>query len=122
MGQYVVNENDGRYQFNLCASDGHVAAYSIVFPSRHDCERGIEDLRREAPAANIEDGTEKDYERVPAPKFRVYQDLDGKYFFAFIASNGEDLVLSHRYPRKDSLYHRIERVQAESNSSVVIGG
>ena len=121
MGQYVVNESEGRYQFNLCASNGHVAISSIVYPSRHDAERGIEDLRREAPNANIEDGTEKDFERVPAPKFRIYQDLDGEYFFAFIDATGEDLALSHKYSEKESMLRRIERVMAECDASVAMG-
>lgn len=121
MGQYVVNECDGRYQFNLCASNGHVSVSSIVYPSRNDAERGIEDLRREAPNANIEDGTEKDFVRMPAPKFRIYQDLGGKFFFAFIDATGEDLALSHKYAEKDSMLRRIERVMAECDSSVAMG-
>lgn len=121
MGQYVINENEGRYQFNLCASNGHVVVSSIIYPSRHDCERGIEDLRRQASGANVEDGTEKDFEHLPAPKFRIYQDLDGKYFFAFIGAMGEGMALSHKYELKESLYRRIERTRAECDSSVAAG-
>ena len=32
MGQYVLNENEGKYLFNLCASNGHIVATSMVFP------------------------------------------------------------------------------------------
>ena len=40
---------------------------------------------------------------MPAPKFRIYQDLGGKFFFAFIDATGEDLALSHKYAEKDSM-------------------
>jgi len=98
-----------------------VSVSSIVYPSRNDAERAIEDLRREAPSANIEDGTEKGLRAHAAPKFRIYQDLGGKFFFAFIDATGEDLALSHKYTEKDSMLRRIERVMAECDSSVAMG-
>ena len=58
---------------------------------------------------------------MPAPKFRIYQDLGGKFFFAFIDATGEDLALSHKYTEKDSMLRRIERVMAECDSSVAMG-
>ena len=55
MGQYVLNENDGKYLFNLCASNGHIVATSMVFPSKDDCLDGIERMRNECDSPLAQD-------------------------------------------------------------------
>ena len=75
MGQYVLNEKDGRYLFNLCSSNGHILGTSLVFPSREECLAGIDAVREDAPAAAVEDSTVDAFKREPAPKYRIYETL-----------------------------------------------
>ena len=105
MGQYVVVENEGRYCFNLCASNGHILMSSIIFPSKDEC-------------LHIEDSTIDAFDRESTPKFRIYEDFDGHYFFRFITHEAGDIARSHTYEHKESLLRRIERTRAECDSSL----
>lgn len=116
MGQYVLNENEGKYLFNLCASNGHIVATSMVFPSKDDCLDGINRIRRTAKDAAVEDTTSLDWQPVAAPKYRIFQTLSGNYFFRFYPDESNDIAQSHSYPHKDSLLRRIERMRAEGDS------
>ena len=141
MGQYVVVENEGRYCFNLCASNGHILMSSIIFPSKDECLHGIECVRNSAANAEIEDSTIDAFDREPTPKFRIYEDFDGHfffrfitheagdiarshtyfdghYFFRFITHEAGDIARSHTYELKESLLRRIERTRAECDSSL----
>ncbi len=111
-------ENEGRYCFNLCASNGHILMTSIVFPSREECLRGIECVRTSAADATIEDSTVDAFDRESSPKFRIYEDFEGHYFFRFITQDAGDIARSHTYDLKESLYRRIERTRAEADSSL----
>ena len=118
MGQYVVVENEGRYCFNLCASNGHILMSSIIFPSKEECLHGIECVRRSAADAEIEDSTIDAFDREKSPKFRIYEDFDGHFFFRFITEDAGDIARSHTYEHKESLFRRIERTRAEADSSL----
>lgn len=118
MGQYVINEKDGRYCFNLCSGNGHILGTSMVFPSKEECLTGIDSVIADAAAADVEDTTVDAFTRVAAPKYRIYQTLSGNFFFRFYTAKNGDLFQSHSYPKKDSLMRRIERMRAECNSPV----
>lgn len=118
MGQYVVVENEGRYCFNLCASNGHILMSSIVFPSKEECLRGVDCVRKSAEDAEVEDSTVDAFDREKSPKFRIYEDFDGHYFFRFITEDAGDIARSHTYELKESLLRRIERTRAEADSSL----
>ena len=106
MGQYVLNEKDGRYLFNLCSSNGHILGTSLVFPSREECLAGIDAVREDAPTAAVEDSTVDAFKREPAPKYRIYTKDNG------------DIFQSHSYEKKESLLRRIERMRNECDSSI----
>lgn len=118
MGQYVINEKDGRYLFNLCSSNGHILGQSLVFPSREECLEGIDALKADAPKAAVEDSTVDAFTREAAPKFRIYETLSGNYFFRFFTKDNGDILQSHSYPKKESLMRRIERTRQECESSI----
>lgn len=118
MGQYVLNEKDGRYLFNLCSSNGHILGMSLVFPSREECLAGIDAVREDAPTAAVEDSTVDAFKREPAPKYRIYETLSGNYFFRFFTKDSGDIFQSHSYAKKESLLRRIERMRNECDSSI----
>lgn len=118
MGQYVVLENKDRYCFNLCDSDGHILAKSIVFPSRDECLDAITAMQSAAKSAPIEDASVDGYVRQGAPKYRVYEDMDGSYYFRYFAANAEDVAQSYVFDNKESLMTRLERMKKESTSSL----
>lgn len=118
MGQYVMVEHEGRWCFNLCANDGHILVSSLVFPSSDECRLAIESVQKAAKDARIEDTTEDAHARGINPKYRIYQDMDGKYYFRYFSDDGSDIAESHKYYHKDSLLRRIERMRNESSSSI----
>ncbi|KXB63903.1 MULTISPECIES: YegP family protein [Olsenella] len=120
MGQYVMVEKEGLYQFNLCDSNGHVVLASTVYPSREECLAGMDSTRALAVGAPVQDGTVHGFGRVAAPKCRIYQQLDGKYYFVLVDDAGDALGRSHAYPKKESLLRRIERMRKESSSPLAL--
>lgn len=69
-----------------------------------------------AADAPVQDGTVHGFARISAPKCRIFQQLDGKYFFVLVNDAGDALGRSHAYPKKESLLRRIERMRKESSS------
>lgn len=118
MGQYVMVEREDRWYFNLCASDGHILVSSLVFPESVDCRLAIESVQKGAKDAAVEDTTIESYEHCQAPKYRIYQDMSGKFYFRYFDEQGADIAESHKYYHKDSLLRRIERMRYESSSSI----
>lgn len=118
MGQYVVVRDESRYYFNLLASDGHILMTSIVFPTEDECLRGIDCVARAAADAEIEDTTISAFARKESPKFRIYEDMGGHYFFRFVTSEAGDIARSHSYELMESLHRRIERVRGEAGSPI----
>ena len=57
MGKYVLNATKTGYTFHLKAGNGETILTSEVYSTKDACENGIESVRKNAPAANIEDQT-----------------------------------------------------------------
>lgn len=118
MGQYVVLEHNERFFFNLCDSNGHVLASSIVFPSRDECLHTIAELQKDASAAQLEDSSVDPHAIIDGAKYRIYEDMDGTYYFRYFMADSQDVLQSRSYNAKDELLQRIERMRKESTSSL----
>lgn len=120
MGKYIVIEHDNRYFFTLTASNGHALMSSIVFSSLEECLHAIDCIKSGAATAELEDTTLNAFARQASPKFRIYEDFNGNYFFRYITDDAGDIAESHTYELKESLLRRIERMRQEAESEVSV--
>lgn len=119
MGKYVMNATKTGYTFHLKAGNGETILTSEVYSTKDACENGIESVRKNAPAANIEDQTIAGYEEQKHPKFEIYEDKGGKMRFRLVARNGQNIGASEAYNSKQSCKNGIDSVVRNADSPVV---
>jgi len=119
MGKFVVKQTNTGYKFDLKASNGETIATSEVYTTSGACLKGIESVRKSAPAAKIEDQTEENFKTVTNPKFEIYLDKAGEYRFRLKARNGENIAASEGYKTKKSCVNGIESVKKNAPEASV---
>ena len=121
MGKYVVKSTkNGGFKFDLKATNGQVIATSQVYKRKETCLKGVESVRKNAPAAGVEDQTVEGFEVLKHPKFEVYQDKAGEYRFRLKARNGEIILASEGYKEKKSCLSGIESVKKNAPDAEVV--
>ena len=118
MGKYIVKEAKTGFMFNLAAANGQVIGSSEIYSGKPACLNGVESVRKNAPAANLEDQTVENYEEAKCPKFEIYTDKAGEFRFRLKARNGEPILASEGYTRKDSCLGGVESVRKNADSPV----
>ena len=111
MGKFAVKRLKSGIKFDLKAGNGEVIASSEVYSSDAACRKGIESVRRNAVAANLEDQTMEGFAKAIHPKFEIYSDSAGEFRFRLKAKNGECIVTSEGYKSKSSCLNGIESVR-----------
>ncbi len=119
MGKYVIKTVASGIKFDLKAGNGEVIATSEVYASEKSCKNGIESVRKNAVAANIEDQTVEGFEKAKHPKFEVYTDKKGEFRFRLKAANGEIIATSEGYKTKSSCMNGIASVQKNAPDAPV---
>ena len=97
MGKFVIRTTPTGVKFDLKAANGEVIATSEVYTSEDACRNGIESVRKNAPAAAVENQTGEGYAVEKHPKFEVYEDKGGEYRFRLKATNGQVIAVSEGY-------------------------
>ena len=120
MGKFVIKKTNTGIEFDLKASNGQVVATSQVYKDKAYCVNGIESVRKNAPVANVEDQTVKDFKVEKCPKFEIYSDKSGEFRFRLKSSNGQIIAVSEGYVKKDSCKNGIESVKRNSVDAPVI--
>ena len=95
---------NGKFRFNLKASNGQTILSSESYDSRSGCEKGIESVRKNA-------GTDGRFERKTAK--------DGSAYFVLKASNGEPIGKSEMYKTKRSMENGIASVGKNAPTAAV---
>lgn len=119
MGKFVIKTVASGIKFDLKAGNGEVIATSEVYSSEKSCKSGIESVRKNAVAANIEDQTVEGFEKAKHPKFEVYNDKKGEFRFRLKATNGEIIATSEGYKTKASCMNGIASVQKNAPDASV---
>ena len=119
MGKFVIKETATGIKFDLKAGNGEVIATSEVYSSKAACENGVESVKKNSVAANIEDQTVEGYETAKHPKFEVYLDTAGEYRFRLKATNGEPIAASEGYSSKAGCLNGIESVKKNAPEAAV---
>lgn len=119
MGKFVIKETATGVKFDLKAGNGEVIATSEVYSSKAACEKGVESVRKNSVAANIEDQTVEGFETAKHPKFEVYLDKAGEFRFRLKATNGEPIAASEGYTSKAGCLNGIESVKKNAPEAEV---
>lgn len=95
---------NGKFRFNLKASNGQIILSSESYDSRNGCEKGIESVRK-----NAANGSR--FERKAAK--------DGSSYFVLKAANGEPIGKSEMYKTKRSMENGIASVGRSAPDATV---
>ena len=110
-GKFEIKKSkDGRYVFNLYASNNVIVATSQVYSSSTAAMNGIKSVIANAPTAPIDDQTLKAVKTVPFPKWEIYRDKSEHYRFRLCASNGSCVCHSQGYTSKTNCKKGIESI------------
>lgn len=120
MGKFVIRNTNTGVKFDLKASNGEVIATSEVYSSLDACRNGVASVKKNAPAANIEDQTVEGYETVKNPKFEIYEDKSGEFRFRLTATNGQIIAVSEGYKAMASCRNGIESVVKNAPEAEVV--
>ena len=119
MGKFLVKTVKTGFNFNLLATNGQVIGVSEVYTTKAACLNGVDSVKRNAPIANLEDQTEEGFAAEKCPKFEIYTDKAGESRFRLKARNGEIILVSEGYVRKDSCLNGVESVRKNADSPIV---
>ncbi len=107
----IQRAKDGRFFFNLYASNHTVIAYSQIYSSTAAAMTGIKSIIANAATTPIEDTTLKKPTSHPCPKWEIYIDKAGEYRFRLYASNGLCVCHSaHGYSTKSGCKGGIDSI------------
>ncbi len=120
MGKFVVKETNTGIKFDLKAGNGEVIATSQVYSSKDACLNGIESVKKNSIAANLEDQTVEGYETAKNPKFEVYLDKAGEYRFRLTATNGQIIATGEGYKSKAGCMNGIESIKKNAPDAPVV--
>ncbi len=119
MGKYVIKDNGSGPYFVLKAGNGEPIGKSENYSSKAACKNGIESVKKNAPAAKIEDQTVEGWKNLSNPVFEIYADKAGQFRFRLRAKNGEPILASEGYKAKASCENGIESVRKNAGSEIV---
>lgn len=111
MGKFVIRAVPSGLKFDLHAANGQSILTSEVYTTEHACRKGVESVRKNAPAAKLEDLTVPDRKPVTNPKYELYRDKAGFYRFRLKARNGEIIAVSEVYSARAGCLNGIESVR-----------
>ena len=121
MGQFAVKQTpSGGFTFTLKAGNGQVIAVSQVYKSMATLKTGVASVKKNAPAAPVEDQTKEGFESLKHPKFEVYADKKGEFRFRLKATNGQIIAAGEGYTTLKSCLNGVESVKKNAPDSEIV--
>ncbi len=115
----IKKSKDGRYVFNLYASNRVIIATSQIYSSASSAVNGANSVIANSARANIEDQTIEGYAELGFPKWEIYKDRAGAFRFRLLATNGSCICHSQGYTTKASCKNGIESIiRTVGNASI----
>ena len=119
MAKFVLSAAKTGFKFNLVASNGETIASSQVYKSVATAKNGIASVAANAPVANIENQTVKDFKAEVNPKFEVYKDKQGEFRFRLKAKNGQIIATSEGYSKVDNCLKGVASVKKNAPAAKI---
>ena len=120
MGKFVVRKTNTGVKFDLKAGNGQVIATSEVYTTDAACKNGIESVKKNAPAAVVENQTVEGYATEKNPKFEIYTDKAGEFRFRLKATNGQIIAVSEGYTTLANCKNGVESVKTNAPDAEVV--
>lgn len=120
MGKFVVKNTNTGIKFDLKATNGQVIATSEVYSSKESCMKGIESVKKNAPAAAVEDQSVEGFQTEKNPKFEIYVDKAGEYRFRLKATNGQIIAVGEGYTTRANCMNGVESVKKNAPDAEVV--
>ncbi len=120
MGKFVVKKTNTGIKFDLKATNGQVIATSEVYNSKESCMKGIESVKKNAPAAAVEDQSVEGFQTEKNPKFEIYVDKAGEYRFRLKATNGQIIAVGEGYTTHANCMNGVESVKKNAPDAEVV--
>lgn len=120
MSKFLVRAVGNGLKFDLYAANGEAVASSEVYRARAACLSGIASIRKNAPAAPVEDLTAPGGEAFKNPKFQLYTDRAGAFRFRLRARNGAVIAFSGAYTTRAACLSGIESVRRNALSAQTV--
>ncbi|MCH5332440.1 MAG: YegP family protein [Agathobacter sp.] len=120
MGKFVVKKTNTGIKFDLKATNGQVIATSEVYSSKESCMKGIESVKKNAPAAAVEDQSVEGFQTEKNPKFEVYVDKAGEYRFRLKATNGQIIAVGEGYTTHANCLNGVESVKKNAPDAEIV--
>ena len=121
MSRFVIRRVSTGVKFDLRAANGQVVLTSEVYRTEAACRKGIESVRKNAPAAKVEDQTAEGWKTLTNPKFELYPDRAGEYRFRLKARNGAVIAVSDGYTTRAACRSGVESVIKNAGGAEVTG-
>ena len=120
MGKFVIRKTNTGIKFDLKAANSEVILTSEVYKSLKSCKNGIASVKKNAPAAAIEDQTVEGFKKEKNPKFEIYTDKAGETRFRLKAKNGEIIATGEGYKAKAGCLNGIDSIKRNAPESPVV--
>lgn len=120
MGKFLIKKTNTGIKFDLKAGNGEVIATSEVYTTEAACRNGIDSVKKNAPAAPIEDQTQEGFEKQKNPKFEIYKDKAGEYRFRLKATNGQIIAVGEGYKALAGCKNGIESVKKNAPDAEIV--
>lgn len=111
ISRFILRRVNTGFKFDLKAANGEVILTSEVYLTPAACRAGIASVRRNAPAAPVQDLTAETPAAVPNPRFEVYRDRAEAFRFRLRARNGKIIAVSEAYASRAGCLGGIESVR-----------
>ena len=119
MGKFVIRNVASGLKFDLRAGNGETILTSEVYTTLAACRKGVESVRKNAPAAAVENQTEENFVPQSHPKFEMYEDKSGQFRFRLKARNGQIIAVSEGYAAKAGCLNGIDSVKRNAADAEV---
>lgn len=120
MGKFVIKKTNTGIKFDLKAGNGQVIATSEVYTSDAACKNGIASVKKNAPAAAVENQTVEGYAVEKHPKFEIYNDKAGEFRFRLKAANGQVIAVSEGYKALAGCLNGVESVKENAPEAEIV--
>ncbi len=119
-GKFIITPTPSQeYTFELRAANGESIAKGQTFPNIESCENIIDSIRRNSKAP-IEDRTYDKWKAVTYPKYEVYRNLSGEFYFRLKSVSGEIIASSESYTSKSACIKGIRSIGKNADSEIII--
>lgn len=109
--RFVIDQSsDGRFRFCLISGNNSKIALSESYSSRQTCENGINAVKNNINSP-IEDRTVEEIAAQKNPKYEIFNDKEGKFYFYLKAGNGELILKSEPYVTKAGCIKCIDSIK-----------